>query len=134
MANFSTDKTLVKYAKSFLRDRIQAFRKDMAICMTADTKGQHAYFPALMTCTAFLDFLSGLNAGKLHGHGIKDLLIYRNKFMDANRYQHIDLMYIMLRHKIAHLAYPYIVFDTATSTKYPLNPHRRVTWKVFASK
>ena len=42
----------------------------MAICLTADKAGHHAYFPALMTSIGFADFLSGLYAGTLDRHGL----------------------------------------------------------------
>jgi hypothetical protein len=35
----------------------------------------------------------------------------------------------MFRHKIAHLAYPYLVFDTATKPSLG-PPQRRITWTV----
>ena len=95
---------------------------------------QHAYFPALITCIAFLDFLSGLHAGTLIGHNETHLLDYRNKFMDSNKYQHLELMYVMLRHKIAHLAYPYIVFDTSAAPARHQFAPRRVTWAIYACK
>jgi hypothetical protein len=62
---FKTDKELIAFARSFLRDRVKSFRKDIAICLTADQKRHHAYFPALITCIGFLDLLSGLHAGRL---------------------------------------------------------------------
>jgi hypothetical protein len=62
---FKSEKDLTQYAARFFRDRVQSFRKDVSICLTANADGHHAYFPASITCIGFLDFLSGLNAGKL---------------------------------------------------------------------
>jgi hypothetical protein len=118
----------------FYETGLRCFAKMLGICMTADSNGHHAYFPALITCIAFLDFLSGLYAGKLKGHNIVDLIRYANKFMDRNRYRHIDLLYIMFCHKIAHIAYPYIVFDTSTDNYLSSQRHRRITWTVYASR
>jgi hypothetical protein len=70
---FKSEKDLTQYAARFFRDRVQSFRKDIGICLTANADGHHAYFPALITCIGFLDFLSGLNAGKLEGHGLTEL-------------------------------------------------------------
>lgn len=132
---FASDKELINYAKWFLRDRVRAFRADVAICMTQDSKRHHAYFPALITCIAFLDLLSGLYAGKIEGHGLSQLKNYVGHFINATDYKHIDLLYVMFRHKIAHLAYPYIVFDTSTrSDIFQSQKHRRVTWTVYASR
>jgi len=62
---FSSDADVVRFAKAFLDNHIERFKKDIAICLTADQNNSHAYFPALMACIAFADLLSGLNAGKL---------------------------------------------------------------------
>jgi hypothetical protein len=126
---FSSDKELLEYARWFLRDRVNVFRKDVAICMSANSKGEHAYFPALITCIAFADFLSGLYAGKLDYPRLPDLEAYISKFFrNKVDYVHISIVYVMFRHKIAHLAYPYLVFDTASKKLPP--PNRRITWTV----
>jgi hypothetical protein len=117
IAPFSSERELIDYAKWFLRDRANAFRKDIEICMTANSDRQHAYFPALITCISFLDLLSGLYAGKIDGHGAHELKDYIKRFMNAPNYAHMDLLYQMFRHKIAHIAYPYPVFDTTTKPK-----------------
>lgn len=127
---FSSDRDLLEYATWFLRDRVHAFRKDVAICMTPNSERHHAYFPALITCIAFVDFLSGLYEGKLEYHGLPHLQKYISKFFrDKTDYVHIDILYFMFRHKIAHIAYPYLVFDTGTKSKLP-GPHRRIVWTV----
>src|SRR5437879_346214 len=81
---FSSDKELLNYASWFLRDRIRAFSKDVDICMTGrKIKGrpiQHAYFPALITCIAFIEFLSGFYAGKLEYQNLSHLREYIEKF------------------------------------------------------
>jgi len=133
--SFSSDKELIEYARWFLRNRVNAFRKDVGMCMTANSKMEHAYFPALITCIGFLDFLSGLYAGKIEGHGFVELKDYIARFLSKDDYKHLDLLYQMFRHKIAHIAYPYIVFDTRTKPKvFGTSKQRRVTWKVYASK
>jgi hypothetical protein len=125
---FKSDNELVEYARWFLRDRVRAFRKDLAICMTANKKREHAYFPALITCIAFADLLSGLYAGKLDYPKLPDLKAYIEKFFRKKaNYVNVDILYKMFRHKIAHIAYPYLVFDTAK--KLP-PPPRRIVWTV----
>ena len=62
---FVSDAEVVQFAKAFLDEHLDRFNKDIAICLKADAKKRHAYFPALITCIAFLDFLSGLFAGSL---------------------------------------------------------------------
>jgi hypothetical protein len=128
---FKSERDLTQFAARFFKDRVQSFRKDVGICLTAKADGHHAYFPALITCIGFLDFLSGLNAGKLEGHGLTELKAYICKFFHRKGdYEHADILYVMFRHKIAHLAYPYLVFDTATKPRDFGPPHRRITWTV----
>ncbi len=47
-----------------MASNIEAF-KEIAICLTPNPKGEHAYFPALIIGISFADLLSGLHAGKL---------------------------------------------------------------------
>jgi hypothetical protein len=140
---FESKAKLIKYAKWFVRDRVRALRKDLSICMTAKkvknhrtgkTIIQHAYFPGLMACIGFIDFMSGLAVGKLKSNNDKELIQYRDRFMDKTRYQHLDLVYVMLRHKMAHLTYPYVVYDTRTAKpRHNFSP-RRITWTIAANR
>jgi hypothetical protein len=126
---FTSDKQLLAYARWFLRHRVDAFYKDTSICMTRDKRGSHAYFPALITCIAFADLLAGLYVGKLNYPQLADLKTYVSKFFRNKKdYVDLEILYLMFQHKIAHIAYPYLVFDT--STKKGLSPHRRITWTV----
>ena len=136
MASFSTDKELITFARRFFRDRVGSFRKDVRICLTADNKREHAYFPALITCIAFLDLLSGLYSGKLEGHGLTELQQYVSRFMNPTNYDplRVSVLYMTFRHKIAHLSVPYVVFDTRTRKEFAAHKQRRITWSVFASK
>jgi hypothetical protein len=81
--------------------------------------------------------MSGLYAGTLR-QGLKELKRYARKFMKAeytSDSRRLDILYEFLRHKIAHLAHPYPVFDTVTKQKtFKGQPRRRVTWTVYASK
>ena len=130
---FRSDRELIEFAREFLRGRVNLLQKDVAICLTANKQGGHAYFPALMTCIAFLDLLSGLYVGRLKGQGLNDLVVYAQTFMNAAHYDRLRLaiLYEGFRHKIAHLCHPYVVFDTATTRKVP-GCRRRVTWTVCA--
>jgi len=117
---FKSDKELVKFARAFFRNHVESFSKDLAICMTRDARGHHAYFAALITCIAFADLMSGLHAGTLRHQGLKELKRYAGKFMKAEYTsdpRRLDILYEFLRHKIAHLAHPYTVFDTVTKQR-----------------
>jgi hypothetical protein len=133
---FKSDKELINFARLFFRDRVRSFRKDVAICLTADANRDHAEFPALITCIGFLDLLSGLYAGRLEGHSLDELKSYAAKFMDARNYDpvHMRVLYLVFRHKLAHLSFPYLVFDTATRKDFVGQKHRRITWTVYAGK
>jgi hypothetical protein len=134
IAPFSSDDDLLKFAKRFFCNRLETFRKDIEICMTPNKRGEHAYFPALLICIAFTELLSGLYAGKLWTN-LGDLKRYIAQFIRHPEYtpHHVDLLYECLRHKVAHLAYPYPVFDTTTSKIFKGKPRHLVTWTINVS-
>jgi len=135
-AHFKSSQHLRKFAKRFLRDQVDGFRKDIRICLTMDRQRRHAYFPALIRCISFADFLGGLHAGNIENHNFSDLWKYAKKFMNASNYDELRLaiLYEGFRHKIAHLSDPYPVFDTATKPKIFGGPHRRIAWTVYAGQ
>jgi len=137
VTRFRSKKVLLKFAQVFFDNRADTFRKDIRVCLTTKEGGDHAYFPALITCIAFAELLGGLHAGRLDYLSLRGLKRYVRKFM-RREYTAIrlDLLYEFLRHKIAHLAYPYPVFDTDTKLKtFGHRPRRRrVTWTVYAGK
>jgi hypothetical protein len=135
-AHFKSSQQLRIFAKRFLRDQVEGFRKDIRICLTMDRRRRHAYFPALIRCISFADFLGGLHAGDIENHNFRQLREYANKFMNAANYDELRLaiLYEGFRHKIAHLSDPYPVFDTATKPRIFGSPHRRIAWTVYAGQ
>jgi len=133
---FKTDADVVKFAKAFLDEHLERFCKDIKICLTPDAKNSHAYFPALITCIAFADLLSGLYAGKLDDHGLKELKRYVSKFMDTATYDadRLDILYECFRHKVAHLAQSFAVFDTHSKKRFRPQRKRRITWTVLETE
>jgi hypothetical protein len=89
-----------------------------------------------MTTIGFADLLSGLNAGKLKGQSLPDLQAYFSSYMDRNRYpeEAVKVLYEGLRHKIAHLGHPYVVFDTKSKPLVFDAPHKRYAWTVGAAR
>jgi hypothetical protein len=79
---FRSEEELLGFARTFLRNRVEVFNKDLKICLTR-SRGTHAYFPALIICIAFADLLSGLYAGTLKGQKAETLRRYASKFMKA---------------------------------------------------
>lgn len=136
IAPFATDQELISFARTFLCDRVASFRKDVAICLTADRKRHHAYFPALITCIGFVDLLSGLYAGRLEGHGLRELKAYTSRFLSVANYSplNLEVLYLAFRHKLAHLSFPYVVFDITNRGEYTGKKQRRITWSVHASR
>lgn len=138
-STFKNKHELVLYAQRFVRERIEVFRKDLSICLKADAKGRHAYMPALITCVSLLELLSGLHAGKLWPIGLKGIIEYTKKFMDANVYStdRLAVLYEGFRHKIAHVTQPYGVFDTDTiandKQQFLIKGRRLITWRVNAT-
>jgi hypothetical protein len=130
---FRSEEELLRFARMFLRNRVEVFNKDLRICLTR-SRGTHAYFPALIICIAFADLLSGLYAGTLKGQRVEPLRRYASKFMKAEYTsdpRRLDILYKFLRNKIAHLAYPHPVFEMVTK---PFQAKQRVTWTLNASK
>jgi hypothetical protein len=127
---FTSDEDVEQFARKFLDEHVERFSKDIAICLRPDENGSHAYFPALITCIAFAELLSGLHAGNLKGDGLKKLKGYASDFMNRTIYDadRLEILYVMFRHKVAHLAQPYAVFDTKTKGQ-----PRRITWTVEES-
>jgi hypothetical protein len=130
IAYFQNEGALLGFARDFFDSHIETFQKDIAICRRADAKDRHAYFPALITCLAFAELLSGCFAGRLDGVKLQDLEEYAKKFMkpeytfDRRR---LKLLYECLRHKIAHLAYPYAVIPHG-------RPRRLVAWSIHENE
>jgi hypothetical protein len=138
IGSFKNNEELVTFARKLFANRVETFRKDVAICLTPNERGQHAYFPALIICIAFAELLSSLYAGTIADHGLKreELKRYAAKFMKPEyTADRLDILYEFLRHKVAHLAYLYAVFDTSTkAATFRGKPRRRVTWTIHETE
>jgi hypothetical protein len=131
---FKSDAEVAEFARKFLDEHVERFNKDIAICLRPDENRSHAYFPALITCIAFAELLSGLHAGNLESRdALKKLDDYASDFMVRTVYDsdRLEILYKMFRHKVAHLAQPYAVFDA--KPKFPGQPRRLITWTVEES-
>ena len=128
-----------KEAQGFICDRTAGFRKDIAICLQGIKRQYHdngalthAYFPALMTCLSYWEFLAGVKAGNIKASGapaIKQVKKFRCDYMDATLYHDrmIDILWEGFRNKMAHLAHPYFIFDTQDKVS---GPRQRISWRV----
>jgi len=130
---FRTDKAVVDFAKRFMRHHRRGFRQSIRICLTKNLAEKHAYFPALISCIGFLEFLGGLNSGRLRGNAHSRIVSYALEFMDTEHYSsaNLEILYKCFRHKVAHLSHPYYVFDTEKEGIE--GPRKLITWTVCAS-
>jgi hypothetical protein len=46
----------------------------------------------------------------------------------------LEILYLAFRHKLAHLSFPYVVFDITNRKEYTGQKQRRITWSVHASR
>ena len=109
---FKSKTQLLRFAEHFLKDHLKRLDKDIRICLREDpTTTKHAYFPALITGLAFLEFLSGLYHGKVRKITDTAIRDYADTFLDRNVYDDdvLQVLREVFRHKVAHLAHPYYV-------------------------
>jgi len=128
-ADFSR-KQVAECANKFLDNRMETFQKDIERCLMEGCKVDPAYFPALMTCIAFTEFISGLYAGNLGSrNGLVKLEKYSKRFLPSHYDKlRLKILYDIFRHKLAHLAYPHVVTKLAEKRR-----RRRITWDVHAN-
>ena len=137
---FTTDEEVLAFAKKFLRGRAWDFKKNLDICLTGRAnsyrKQDHAYMPGLLITIAFIEMLARLYAGDVSNPGGgPHFLAYMQKFMPTGRYKddHLRLLYVGFRHKLAHLNHPYFVLDSARERPWLALPAMRVVWRIYAA-
>jgi hypothetical protein len=111
-------------AEEFVLRHKGFFDRNMKICLTPDEDDKHAYFQALFTCISYLDMLSGFRAGRVDGHNHKELSAFASIYLPQPVYSelNISLLYLVFRHKLAHLSHPYYstnTSDPALVKRYP---------------
>lgn len=135
---FVTPRDICAFARLFIRQRAQDFKKNVDICLTArrtrTRKADHAYMPGLMTCFAFIDLLSGLYAGNIRNAGLDEFLAFAKRFLPRYQEYHLRILYVEFRNKLAHLAHPYFVLDTGKEPKRIGGPRRLIAWTIYASR
>jgi hypothetical protein len=121
------------FAPAFIAARTRGFCKDIEICLTDTDNGQgghtHAYFPALATCCAFLEYMTGLNRGRLDNVGWKDVATWAANYLPQPEYSNdmIRVLVSAFRNSVAHRG-------IATGIWCDRSAHgqvtRRITWKL----
>lgn len=129
----------VEFARKFVRGRLAGFQKDIQICLTGIPSSvrpglTHAYFPALASSCATLEYLAGLYLGKAghHGLGQQDVAKYATRFLPQDTYapEAIRVLFEAFRHAVAHRGIASGVWTDEHN--HPDKKGRRLTWKVYA--
>lgn len=120
----------MKYANGYLDERLWQLEKDIGICLAGrrsddDSKFEHAYFPALMTCCGMLELFANLYSGESRRQGparFKRLDVYR-RFLPSTGYSNnnVRILFGLLRNSIAH-------HGTADGVWKDSESGRRITW------
>jgi hypothetical protein len=116
MAVFNDSHERIRFAKHFTLERLNSLDKDARYCLLDNGK---APFPALLYCFATIDLLGALYAGDASKNA-KTAAQSVNYLRDFMHYPEkpSNLLMLMLRHKVVHLAEPRAVveFDGAKTT------------------
>jgi hypothetical protein len=104
MAAFADTDELIRFARTFLRDRTASLESDVLVCTT---HGASATFPAILYCFSTIDLLGALLAGNAKREpGVTGrATAYARRFMHYSDDQ-CKLLWDLFRHKIVHLAQP----------------------------
>ena len=123
------------FAARFLQGRMAGFSKDLRICLTGvpspnEARQTHAYFPALATCCATLEYVGGLYAGRLDGAGKNEVTSYARDFMDQPDYDReaIRVLFEAFRNSVNHRG----IASGVWVDLHPQHRGRRITWNVYA--
>jgi hypothetical protein len=125
------------FARRFLQSRLAGFEKDIRICLTgirAKTRPgiTHAYFPALATCCATLEYLAALYRGNIRGVGWQQAADWAGAYLPQPDYDRdtVRILFDAFRHPVAHRG---IATGVWVDHHLGAGHGRRVTWKVFAN-
>jgi hypothetical protein len=122
------------FAQAFIRKRTWSLSKDIEICLTGTSSGvggstTHAYFPALATCCAFLEYMTGLHRGKLGGIGWDSVEKWTAAYLNAQHYNKdiVRVLFDGFRHSVAHRG---IATGIWVDRHRSVAPARKITWKL----
>jgi hypothetical protein len=128
MSCFSEQKELIKFARDFVKDRIDSLEKDVKYCLQEPhdlSSAAFAPFPALLYCFSTIDLLGSLYAGDASRSAdtVNNSKKYAQHFMNYTEEQ-IHFTIQIFRHKLVHLAQPKFVYQDRSK-------HRHITWAYF---
>lgn len=108
MRRFAEQKELIRFAKDFIKERIDSLDKDVFHCL----QEPFAPFPALLYCFSTIDLLGALYAGDATKNAptTRQSADYIQRFMNYTAEQS-RLLQSLFRHKIVHLAQPKAIIE-----------------------
>lgn len=124
------------FARKFVLARLGGFAKDMQICLTPHklkpSGVTHAYFPALASCCAIIEYLTALYCGSINGLGWRQVSNWAHRYLPQPDYDEdaVRVLVEAFRHPVAHRG---IASGVWVDRNPELGHRRRLTWKVFAN-
>lgn len=125
------------FAKRFILCRLEGFEKDIRICLTphaakARSGLTHAYFPALATCCATLEYLTALHRGNIRGIGWPHVADWAKRFLPQPDYDRdtVRVLFDAFRHSVAHRG---IASGVWIDQNRGPGHGRRLTWAIHAN-
>lgn len=108
MKSFTDKSEIIRFAESFLEERIDSLEKDVMHCL----REPYAPFPALLYCFSTIDLLGAIYAGNAQKNraSTQHLKNYMQKFMHYSEDQ-VSCLLNIFRHKVVHLSQPNPVFS-----------------------
>jgi hypothetical protein len=109
-SHFQDVNELKKFARDFIRNRLNSLKKDVEHCLIEP----FAPFPAILYCFSTIDLLGALYTGQantkdpISGNKVVTTVnskLYMKDFMNYTQEQ-TDLIINIFRHKLVHLAQP----------------------------
>lgn len=125
------------FGHAFITTRLEGFLKDIEICLTDTPNGRggitHAYFPALATCCAFLEYMTALERGGIDGGGRANVARWAARYLPQPAYgdDPIRVLIEAFRNSVAHRG---IATGIWCDRRKGGQISRRVTWMLSESR
>ena len=123
--------------KRFVLDRLAGFSKDLHICLMpipsmTCSGNTHAYFPALIMCCGFIEYLTALHRGNPNKIGWQQVANWTNAHLPQPEYDEYvtRILFDAFRNSVAHRG---IASGIWIDQKKGPTKGDRLTWRVTAS-
>lgn len=125
MTRFADQNELIKFARDFVKQRINSLEKDVTYCLLEiNSPIKYAPFPTILYCFSTIDLLGALCEGDAtrNAKTVSNSKNYMRRFMNYTKEQ-CDLLLDIYRHKMVHLAQPRFVYQDSNG--------RKITWQYY---